>query len=72
MVNENVEQGDEPALSHAIMGEKWLEIHLSRVGKRKDELAFELWKNSITAVAEVSLPASKRGMHRTNPCLSAL
>lgn len=36
-------------------GEYWLERHLEKAGKTKEELAKELYDRNLTAVAEVSL-----------------
>lgn len=44
---------DNRDVSHAQMGEKWLERHLAKSGKTKAELAKRLWDEEITAVAEV-------------------
>lgn len=41
-------------LSHAEVGEQWLEKHLTKVGKTKEALARILWDNNWTAIAEVS------------------
>lgn len=43
-------------VSHAQMGEKWLDRHLERKGKSKEDFAKRLWDENITAVAEVSPP----------------
>ena len=40
--------------SHAQVGEKWLQQHLSKAGKTEEQLAKVLWDNGWTAVAEVS------------------
>ena len=40
-------------LSHAIAGENWLDKHLSAIGKTRTDLARELRKRNITAVAEL-------------------
>ncbi|WBW73627.1 tRNA ligase Trl1 [Schizosaccharomyces osmophilus] len=41
------------SVSHALAGERWLETHLRKVGKSKTELAQELFKRQVTAVAEL-------------------
>lgn len=40
-------------VSHAQMGEKWLDRHLESKGKKKADFAKRLWDENITAVAEV-------------------
>ncbi|KAL9126576.1 MAG: hypothetical protein Q9217_004390 [Psora testacea] len=40
-------------LSHAIAGEKWVDRHLSTVGKTRADLARELRRRNVTAVAEL-------------------
>ncbi|KAG9022544.1 hypothetical protein FS837_006300 [Tulasnella sp. UAMH 9824] len=40
-------------VSHAQMGEKWLDRHLERKGKSKEDFAKRLWDENITAVAEL-------------------
>jgi tRNA ligase len=40
-------------VSHAAVGEKWVERHLATVGKTKDDLARELRRMNATAVAEL-------------------
>lgn len=40
-------------LSHAAAGEKWVEKHLTRVGKTKQDLAAQLRRMNATAVAEL-------------------
>jgi len=42
------------ALAHAVVGEQWLDKHLEKVGKTKQELARFLYKNRLTAVADVN------------------
>jgi tRNA ligase len=44
----------ENAVSHAEMGERWLDKGLKKVGKTREELAARLWKENWTCVAEVS------------------
>ncbi|CAG8595777.1 9769_t:CDS:2 [Funneliformis mosseae] len=43
----------EDAVAHAIVGEQWLDTHLERAGKTKQELARFLYENRLTAVAEL-------------------
>ncbi|KAG0144313.1 hypothetical protein CROQUDRAFT_47484 [Cronartium quercuum f. sp. fusiforme G11] len=53
---ENANDGgstDKP-VSHARMGERWLERHLDSVGLTKANLARELWDANATAVAELT------------------
>ena len=40
-------------LSHAVAGEKWVDRHLRTVGKTRAELARELRRRNVTAVAEL-------------------
>ncbi|MCJ1294028.1 hypothetical protein MMC34_005585 [Xylographa carneopallida] len=40
-------------LSHAVAGEKWVEKHLSTIGKTRQDLARELRNRNVTAVAEL-------------------
>lgn len=40
-------------VSHAIAGERWVDRQLARIGKTRQELAFELRKRNATAVAEL-------------------
>ena len=40
-------------LSHAMVGEKWIDRHLASVGKDREDLAQELRKRNVTAVAEL-------------------
>ncbi|KAL8810446.1 MAG: hypothetical protein Q9200_002573 [Gallowayella weberi] len=40
-------------LSHAIAGERWVEKQLAALGKKKTDLARELRKRNVTAVAEL-------------------
>ncbi|MCJ1443372.1 MAG: hypothetical protein MMC23_003870 [Stictis urceolatum] len=39
--------------SHAVAGERWVDRHLTSVGKNRSDLANELRKNNVTAVAEL-------------------
>jgi tRNA ligase len=41
-------------VSHAQMGEIWLDRHLESKGKTKADFAQRLWDENVTAVAEVS------------------
>lgn len=41
------------SVSHANVGERWLEKHLQSVGRTKQELAHELLRRDMTAVAEL-------------------
>ena len=45
--------GNQASLSHAVAGEKWIDKHLASVGKTKTDLARELRKRNVTAVAEL-------------------
>lgn len=49
--------GEDPAKSHAMVGEKWLERHLASKNKTKEQLAGILWEKNWTAIAEVSTPS---------------
>ncbi|KAL8937300.1 MAG: hypothetical protein Q9211_003757 [Gyalolechia sp. 1 TL-2023] len=40
-------------VSHAVAGEKWVEKQLAEIGKTKNDLARELRKRNVTAVAEL-------------------
>ncbi|KAL9104277.1 MAG: hypothetical protein Q9163_000773 [Psora crenata] len=40
-------------LSHAVAGEKWVDRHLSTMGKTRSDLARELRRRNVTAVAEL-------------------
>ena len=40
-------------ISHAVAGEQWVERHLSALGKTKADLAKELRRRNVTAVAEL-------------------
>ncbi|CEH13830.1 hypothetical protein CBOM_01726 [Ceraceosorus bombacis] len=44
---------DDVELSHAKAGEAWVDRHLERVGRKRQELAKELWHRRCTAVAEL-------------------
>ena len=41
------------SLSHASVGEQWVDKHLSAIGKTRTDLARELRKRNVTAVAEL-------------------
>ena len=41
-----------------MMGDRWLHKHLKGAGKSPQDLASRLWKENITAVAEVRYPIS--------------
>jgi tRNA ligase len=41
-------------VSHAQMGERWLDRHLKKSGKTREALAGKLWNENWTLVAEVS------------------
>ena len=45
--------GQDAAKSHALVGEKWVERHLGAIGRRKENLARELRRRNVTAVAEL-------------------
>lgn len=59
--------------THAQMGEKWLDIHLQRSGKTRQELQQFLAKHNVTAVFELTdddfeehvleYPPERRGLH---------
>ena len=40
-------------LSHAVAGEKWVDKHLSAIGRTRQDLARELGKRNVTLVAEL-------------------
>ena len=42
------------AVSHAEVGERWLDRGLAKIGKTRDQLAERLWRENWTCVAEVS------------------
>ncbi|KAG8986078.1 hypothetical protein FRB94_008228 [Tulasnella sp. JGI-2019a] len=44
---------DNRDVSHAQMGEKWLDRHLESKGRTKAQLAQRLWDENVTAVAEL-------------------
>lgn len=41
------------AVSHAIVGEQWIDKHLNAIGKTRTDLARELRRRNVTAVAEL-------------------
>ena len=45
----------EDSLAHAVVGEQWLDRHLAKAGKSKQDLARFLYKYRLTAVAEVNI-----------------
>lgn len=61
------------SVSHAEMGERWLDRHLASTGKTRQDLAHRLWKENWTLVAELcddtfeehilAYPADKSGLH---------
>ncbi|KAH9820831.1 RNA ligase-domain-containing protein [Melampsora americana] len=51
---ENKPSSKEKPVSHAGMGERWLERHLQSVRLTKTDLAAELWDANVTAVAELT------------------
>lgn len=62
-----------PTVSHAGKGEEWVDVHLKRAGKSREQLAEELWRRGETAVAELCddsfeehvlpYPPEKSGLH---------
>lgn len=42
------------AVSHAEVGERWLDRGLAKIGKTREQLAERLWRENWTCVAEVS------------------
>jgi tRNA ligase len=48
-------QHSEGETSHAMRGEYWLRKHLEFKGKSVEDLASRLYRDNLTAVAEVSL-----------------
>lgn len=44
---------DNASLSHAVAGEKWVDKHLEAIGRTRTDLARELRKRNVTAVAEL-------------------
>ena len=44
---------DNANLSHAVAGERWVDKHLSATGRSRSDLAKELRKRNVTAVAEL-------------------
>ncbi|GAA5944842.1 tRNA ligase [Sporobolomyces koalae] len=63
----------ERSVSHPERGEHWLEQHVARVGKTKQDLARELFERNLTAVAELcddsfeehvlAYPTEQTGLH---------
>ncbi|EPQ29650.1 uncharacterized protein PFL1_02870 [Pseudozyma flocculosa PF-1] len=64
---------DGVAVTHAQKGEEWLDVHLARAAKTREQLARELWQRNETAVFELcddsfeehvlEYPAEKSGLH---------
>lgn len=48
-------------VSHALVGEVWLDRGLKKAGQTREELASRLWRENWTLVAEVSHPSRKSG-----------
>ena len=45
---------DDPnAMSHSERGEHWLNLHLKKAGRTREQLARVLWDANVTAVAEL-------------------
>jgi tRNA ligase len=65
--------GENPGrlVSHAQMGEHWLDRHLASKGKGRQDLACTLWEKNMTAVAEVSNSTTGR-LPQFDLCTSAL
>ena len=53
-IGRNANLSTENGVSHSERGEHWLERHLESVGRTKEDLAAELFRRNLTAVAEVS------------------
>ncbi|TFK17845.1 hypothetical protein FA15DRAFT_710412 [Coprinopsis marcescibilis] len=68
----SVGSGD-ATVSHAMMGRRWLERYLKEKGREEKDLAGELWRKNLTAVAELcddnfeehvlAYPPDKTGLH---------
>ncbi|GAA5984590.1 hypothetical protein JCM10908_003413 [Rhodotorula pacifica] len=52
-IGRNANLSTENGVSHSERGEYWLERHLESVGRKKDDLAAELFRRNLTAVAEL-------------------
>lgn len=52
-IGNNANANTEGGVSHSQRGEYWLEKHVERVGRTKEDLAKELFERNLTAVAEV-------------------
>ncbi|GAA5955304.1 hypothetical protein JCM21900_003039 [Sporobolomyces salmonicolor] len=52
-IGRNANLATEGGVSHSERGEYWLERHVEKVGKRKEDLAKELYERNLTAVAEL-------------------
>ncbi|BGP42918.1 tRNA ligase [Rhodotorula kratochvilovae] len=86
-IGRNANVNTEGGVSHSERGEYWLEKHVERVGRTKEDLAKELFARNLTAVAELCddsfeehvLPygAEETGLHlhglnRNEPVLNTL
>ncbi|KWU43436.1 RNA ligase [Rhodotorula sp. JG-1b] len=52
-IGRNANLSTENGVSHSERGEHWLERHLESVGRKKEDLAAELFRRNLTAVAEL-------------------
>ncbi|GAA5899650.1 hypothetical protein JCM8208_000617 [Rhodotorula glutinis] len=52
-IGNNVNANTEGGVSHSQRGEYWLDKHVERVGRTKEDLAKELFERNLTAVAEL-------------------
>ncbi|KPV72607.1 uncharacterized protein RHOBADRAFT_29768 [Rhodotorula graminis WP1] len=52
-IGNNVNANTEGGVSHSQRGEYWLDKHVERVGRTKEDLAKELFERDLTAVAEL-------------------
>ncbi|GAA5866757.1 hypothetical protein JCM1840_004254 [Sporobolomyces johnsonii] len=52
-IGRNANLSTEGGVSHSERGEYWLEKHVEKVGKKKEDLAKELYERNLTAVAEL-------------------
>lgn len=55
-IGRNVNVSTDGGVSHSERGEYWLEQHVEKVGRKKEDLAKELFERGLTAVAEVRFP----------------
>src|SRR6266542_326687 len=46
---------EDGGVAHAVVGDRWLDTHLEKVGKTKQALAKFLYENRLAAVAEVNI-----------------